>query len=212
MAAEAGLRERKKQQTRERIFETARRLFEKKGFDAISVAEIAREADVSEVTVFNYFPTKEDLFYGGMQFFEEQLLEAVRARPRGVSAVRAFCGALVDSTDGLRARERAAAILKSGKVVAASPSLVARERDIVDRYAGRLAALLAGETRGSADDVEAHAVAAALMGAHRALVDHVRRQVLAGVRGEALVRDARAQIRRACARLESGLGGYAVRA
>jgi AcrR family transcriptional regulator len=211
MAAQIGLRERKKQQTRRQIFDAARRLFDKKGFDAVTVAEVAREADVSEVTVFNYFPTKEDLFYGGMQLFEEQLVEAVQTRPRGESAVESFCRKLLDSTDGLAGRDRAAAILKSGQVVAGSPSLAARERDIVDRYAQRLATVLAEETRRDPHDLEAQAVAWALMGAHRALVDHVRRQVKAGVRGEALVKDARAQIRRGCARLEKGLSGYAVR-
>ncbi len=70
VAAEVGLRERKKQQTRELITDTAHRLFSDRGFDAVTVAEVARAANVSEVTVFNYFPTKEDLFFGGMQFFE----------------------------------------------------------------------------------------------------------------------------------------------
>src|SRR5256885_8459926 len=86
----AGLRERKKRKTCEDIFEAARKLFDQKGFDAVTVAQVARAADVSEVTVFNYFSTKEDLFYGGMQFFEEQLIEAVRTRRAGVSAIRAF--------------------------------------------------------------------------------------------------------------------------
>src|SRR2546429_57443 len=90
MASVPGLRERKKQQTRQQIFDAASRLFEAKGFDRVSVAEIARAADVSEVTVFNYFPTKEDLFYGGMEFFEEQLIESVRSRPKGEPAVKAF--------------------------------------------------------------------------------------------------------------------------
>ena len=85
-----GLRERKKQKTREEIFEAARELFGKRGFESVTVAEVARAADVSQVTVFNYFPTKEDLFYAGMQFFEEQLLEAVRSRPPGEPAVKAF--------------------------------------------------------------------------------------------------------------------------
>ncbi len=75
MASRPGLRERKKEQTRQLIFDAARKLFEAKGFDGVSVAEVARAADVSEVTVFNYFSTKEDLFYGGMQFFEEVLID-----------------------------------------------------------------------------------------------------------------------------------------
>src|SRR5438874_7203891 len=124
-----GLRERKKQQTRQQIFEAARRLFEKKGFDRVSVAEIARAADVSEVTVFNYFPSKEDLFYGGMQFFEEQLLDAVRSRPAGESAIKAFRRRLLAGAERLETKQSSDAILKAARIVSASTSLAARERE-----------------------------------------------------------------------------------
>jgi len=211
VAAEAGLRERKKQKTRQAIFDTARRLFGERRFEDVTVAEIARAADVSEVTVFNYFPTKEDLFYGGMQFFEEDLLEAVRSRPRGESAIRAFRRRLLQGTEALGSKERVAAITQAGDTVAASPSLVAREREIVERYTQRLAELLAADTRSEPGDVEPMAAAAAMMGAHRAMVDYVRRRVSAGRKGPALVEDARAQIRRGFARLERGLDGYAAK-
>src|SRR5881398_1947441 len=90
MSQEPGLRERKKQRTREQIAETARRLFVERGFDRVTVAEIARAADVSEATVFNYFPTKEDLVYWRLETFEEELLEAVRGREPGESFLAAF--------------------------------------------------------------------------------------------------------------------------
>jgi len=211
MPSELGLRERKKRETRRVIFEAAQKLFKAKGFDAVSVAEIARVADVSEVTVFNYFPTKEDLFYGGMQYFEEDLLEAVRARPRGDSAIKAFRQRLLESIDGLRTKERIAAILKAAEAINTSPALVARERDIVERYTRRLAELLAAETRSKPDDVEAQAVAATLIGTHRAIVQHVRRRVREERRGAALVQETRAEIRRAFGRIERGLGDYATR-
>src|SRR5438105_1986900 len=161
MAIAVGLRERKKQQTRQEIFEASRRLFEKQGFEAVSVAAIAKAADVSEMTVFNYFPTKEDLFYAGMQFFEDQLLEAVRNRPRGESALKAFRRRVVEGADNLASRQRVDAILKSDSFIDASPSLQSREREIVERYTRRLAELLAQETGSAADDVEPMAVAAA---------------------------------------------------
>ena len=204
MAIEPGLRQRKKQQTRQAIYEAARRLFAERGFDRVAVAEVAREANVSEVTVFNYFPTKEDLFYAGMHFFEEELLEAVRQRKPGESALRAFRRKLLDSVEGLRSKERFVAIRSATETFAASPSLAARERQIVDRYTRALAELLAGA---SEPDIESVTVATALMGAHRAVVDHVRRRVQAGARGDALADDARTQIRRAFGRLERGLGG-----
>src|SRR5438874_6780454 len=117
MASVPGLRERKKQQTRQQIFDAASRLFEAKGFKEVTVAEIARAADVSEVTVFNYFPTKEDLFYGGMQFFEQELIEAVRNRPRTEPAIKAFRRRLLEGTDALLSRERLAAISRASQAI-----------------------------------------------------------------------------------------------
>jgi AcrR family transcriptional regulator len=203
VATDLGLRQRKKQQTQQAIYEAARRLFTERGFDRVTVAEVARAANVSEVTVFNYFPTKEDLFYGGMHFFEEELLEAVRQRKPGESALRAFRRKLLDSVEGLRSKERFVAIRNATEAFAASPSLAARERQIVDRYTRALAEILAD---GLEPDVEAVAVATALMGTHRAVVDYVRRRVQAGARGDALAEEARTQIRRAFGRLERGLG------
>lgn len=201
MPIEVGLRERKKQQTREAIYTAARHLFQQRGFENVTVAEVARAANVSEVTVFNYFPTKEDLFYAGMRFFEDELLEAVRARKPGESALKAFRRKLLESAEGLKSPERSAAIKKATDAYAASPSLAAHEREIVERYTRQLAELL-----GDGDpDVEDAAVAAALMGTHRALVEHVRHRVREGVRGEALTEEARGQIRRAFNRLERGL-------
>src|SRR2546426_12222848 len=112
----SGLRERKKQQTRQLIFEAARKLFEAKGFDRVSVAEIARAADVSEVTVFNYFPTKEDLYYGGMQFFEEELIESVRGRPTGEAVIKAFRRPLLAGAPRLETRQSARAISTAAKL------------------------------------------------------------------------------------------------
>ena len=211
MAVQGGLRERKKQQMRQLIFDAAQRLFREKGFERVSVAEVARAADVSEVTVFNYFPTKEDLFFGGMQFFEEQLIEAVRNRPSGESAARAFRRSLLSGADRLALKQSADAILAASRIISVSPSLVAREREVVERYAVRLAELLAEEIGARADDVEPMSIAGALMATHRALVAHVRERVLRGLRGERLADDYRTQARRTFARLERGLAGYAVK-
>src|SRR5438132_2421796 len=186
MAAAVGLRERKKQQTREEIFEAARRLFGERGFDAVTVAEIARAADLSEVTVFNYFPTKEDLFFGGMEVFEERLLEAVRGRAAGESALAAFRRLVVDSFSRVAAEENAPVIARSAALIDASAALQARELEVVARYTRLLAAMLAEETGDSAAAVEPWAVASALMGTHRAVVAHVRNRVLAGKRGRQL--------------------------
>ena len=204
-----GLRERKKQQTRKLIYETAARLFAERGFDFVTVAEIAREAEVSEVTVFNYFPTKDDLFFGGMEFFEDTLIAAVRSRAPGVSVLAAFREPVLDGLARLEADETARLIAKSAALINASPSLQVRERELVARYTGVLARLIADERDAEADDVEASGVATALMGSQRALVAYVRARVLAGERGPALVEQARSQATRIFARLDRGLASYA---
>jgi AcrR family transcriptional regulator len=206
-----GLRERKKLQMRQLISDRAQHLFAKRGFDAVTVAEVARAADVSEVTVFNYFPTKEELFYGGMSFFEEELVAAVRDRKSGESVVAAFSRVLLAGADQLGSPERAKMIVRAARAIGTSPGLRARERDIIDRYTDQLAALIAEETHSPQGDVEPAIVARALMGAHRALVEHARREAHAGRRGAALVADMRKQTRRAFARLEAGLAGYDVK-
>jgi AcrR family transcriptional regulator len=207
MSAEPGLRERKKERTRLLIAETAHRLFRERGFDAVTVAEVAREADVSEGTVFNYFPTKEELFYGQMESFEAALVDAVRERSAGESVPEAFRRFVLEQSRGLA--ERADLIEAAMRVINASPALQAREREIVAQYTGALAELIADET--GARGIEAAVVANALMGAQRALVERVRASVLAGLRGAELVRDTRAQGKRAFDRLEQGLAGYAVK-
>src|SRR4051812_43244994 len=90
MTTELGLRERKKHRTRELLAETAWRLSAERGFDQVTVAEIASAAEVSEATVFNYFPTKEDLVFHRMERFEQELLTAIRERASGESIVQAF--------------------------------------------------------------------------------------------------------------------------
>jgi AcrR family transcriptional regulator len=211
MTSELGLRERKKQQTRQQLAETARRLFVERGFDSVTVADVAKQADVAVATVFNYFPTKEDLFYSGMESFEAQLLASVGDRPAGESVLAAFGRVVLEGTPRLATDEAIENIETAARVVGASHSLQAREREIVARYTDELAALIVAEAGLPEGDVEAAAVAAALMGTQRALVAYVHASVLAGQRGRRLASDARAHAERAFARLEHGLGDYAVR-
>ena len=207
MAAATGLRERKKQRTRELIAGTARRLFVERGFDAVPVAEIAREAEVSEKTVFNYFPTKEDLVFWRLESFEDELLSAVRDREAGESILDAF-GRFVMQRRGLLAAEDPEAIERLAgitRMIVCSPALLAREREIFDRYTRSLSDVIASERGAHPGDVEPWVVANALMGVHRALVDYTRRRVVEGTRNPALSREVRAQGRRALATLGAGL-------
>src|SRR5258706_14438310 len=100
-----GLRERKKEHTRQLIADNARRLFAERGFDAVTVADVARAADVAAATVFNYFPTKEDLFYSGLEAFEEELLTAIRERTPGESVLAAFSRFVLQERGLLSAKE-----------------------------------------------------------------------------------------------------------
>jgi AcrR family transcriptional regulator len=212
MSEPLGLRERKKRQTRERIADTAGRLFAERGFEPVTVAEIAREADVSEQTVFNYFPTKEDLFYGGLETFEEDMLEAIRERDQGVTVLAAF-RRFVRRPRGLLAKQepseaRAAAerLRTISRIIVNSPALLAREQQILQRYTRSLANLIADETEAADGDIAPWVMANALIGVHRALIDQVRQRTLAGARGEPLAREIRRQAERGFAVLERGLG------
>ena len=213
MSTQTGLRERKKEQTRQLIASTARRLFSERGFDAVTVAEIARAADVAEKTVFNYFPTKEDLFYSRLEAFEEELLEAVRGRAPEESAIAAFRTFIMRQRGvfDLRDKEATDQLRTITRVITGSPALLAREREVLARYTDALAALLAEESGAGAGSVEPRVAAAALIGVHRSLIDYVRRRTLEGADAPAIGREVRREAKRAFARLERGLADYAVK-
>ncbi|MFF9194567.1 TetR/AcrR family transcriptional regulator [Streptomyces sp. NPDC014779] len=84
-----GLRERKKRQTKQRISDLATGLFLERGFQSVTVAEIAEAADVSVNTVYNYFPAKEDLFLDRMEGVTHRLARMIRGRDAGESAAAA---------------------------------------------------------------------------------------------------------------------------
>ena len=211
MSSEPGLRARKKQQTRQLIADSARRLFAERGFEEVSVSEVARAADVSDATVFNYFPTKEDLFYSDLERFEDQLLAVVRDRPRGESIVDAV-GRFFLQPRGFLASDdpqAVARLLEISRMVAESPALLAREREILSRYTDSLARLIAEQTSAAVDDLRPAVAAAALIGVHRALIEHVRQQILAGDHDLArLRRSTRSAGKKALALLDQGLGNY----
>ena len=211
MDEELGLRERKKHKTRQLIAVTARELFARRGFENVSVAEIARAAEVSETTVFNYFPTKEDLFFQGLEAFEDQLLRAVRDRPPGEGVLQAF-GRFIMQPSGLLAADDPAsadALASAARLIASSPALTAREQQILARYERSLAALLAEETGASPGDLIPQVVANTLIGIHRATLDYVRQRVTADPAGQRrLARALQADCQKALDLLAEGLAGY----
>lgn len=208
-----GLRELKKERTRQVIAETAWRLFADRGFERVAVSDVARAAEVSDATVFNYFRTKEDLFYFRFEQFEAELLGAVRDRPAGESALVAFRraltqrGGLVDQVAA--GDEQALDRLRTvNRIIAESPALQARERQALAHTTAALADVLVAEAGRNGDRVLALVAAHALMGVHRASIDFVRQRVLDNDHPEQLATDVRRVTRRACALLENGFADY----
>jgi AcrR family transcriptional regulator len=210
VSAAPGLREFKKAQTRQTIADTALRLFTERGFDQVTVAEVAREAVVSEATLFNYFPTKEDLLFSRMGAYEARLVDAVRDRDSGTSAVAALTEFLLRPQHDRLSSLDSKSLATMARMITASPALLARERLVFAEHTAELAAVLAEETRADAEDLAPWVVANALMGVHRAILDSVRRRALDGQPNPSLARDVRFQAGRALALLAQGLGGYGV--
>jgi AcrR family transcriptional regulator len=205
---EPGLRERKKAQTRQTIADTALRLFTERGFDQVTVAEVAREAEVSEATLFNYFPTKEDLLFSRMGAYEAQLVDAVRNRDRGTSAVTALTEFLIRPQHDRLSSQASESLATMARMITASPALLARERQVFAEHTAELAAVLAEQTHADPEDLAPWVVANALIGVHRAILDSVRRRALDGQPNPGLAREVRFQAERALALLEKGLGAY----
>ncbi len=208
MAPELGLRERKKQRTRQQIADAAWSLIVERGFEQVTVAEIARAADVSEATVFNYFPAKEDLVFHALEDFEAEMLDAVRHRPAGCGVLDAFADFVFDVRGYLAsdAPEDASAMRSVARVISQSPSLQARERQIYDRYTSALAGVIAAEGEAEADDLGSWVVANALVGLQRSVVDYVRRALLSGTDLSSIRTAVRGQGRKALVALRQGLG------
>lgn len=172
-----GLRSRKKQLTRQALSDAATTLFAERGFDAVTTAEIAAAAGVAVGTVFNYFRTKEDLFFDRADAIALDLVETVTTRPAGLGAVGAFRLWHDREIAFLLDPRGAAATLRFFRVIAASPALLAAEQRLHHRLESTLTEVL----RTPGDDPMTDVLAALLLAAHRAVLTVVRTRTLAGV-------------------------------
>ncbi|MFB4284606.1 TetR/AcrR family transcriptional regulator [Nonomuraea sp. MTCD27] len=177
-----GLREQKKRETRQAISDHATQLFLERGFDRTTIADIAAAARVAKMTVTNYFPRKEDLALDHHEEFVAGLAQAVARRPAGESALGAV------RREYLAALERRDPVIGFtgpvfARMIADSPTLVARLRDLHDQREEALARQLATETPG--DPLTARAVAAQLAAADRLLFRDLQSRMLAGTAGDA---------------------------
>ena len=130
-APNEGLRDRKKRRLRQRISNVATALFLAEGFDNVSVARIAAACEVSEQTVFNYFPTKESMFFDRIESSTDAMADAVRHRtdePLGQVVVNALFGgdpldrpSSVDHGYALRLLRRFCAVAQGSPTLRAAP-------------------------------------------------------------------------------------------
>ena len=194
-----GLRESKKQETRREIADTAMRLFVERGFDHVTVAEVAAAARVSEKTVFNYFPTKEDLFFDEVPEREAQLAAAIGDRKPGESFVAALHRLQAVQTGRLSSPGFAI----FARVIDESPALQAKELEVMAGMTATLAAAIREEL--GADELDAKVAANMLVSVHWQLFQNARAQALAGRHGPAAARRLRADLDRAYRLLEHGL-------
>ena len=124
-------RARKKAQTREQIRSTARRLFAEQGFDVVTTADIAREADVAVQTIFNHFATKEELFFDGRTPWVDGAAAAVRDRDPAVPPLRALRGYLVQLVETMVGSMSCAERRTYVSTLEASDTLRAQERELI---------------------------------------------------------------------------------
>ena len=205
-----GLRERKKRQTREAIAHAAMQLFFAHGFDAVTVADVARAADVSEKTVFNHFAAKEDLVLHGGEERRAALIEAIRSRPAGVSIVEPFRAATLEFVERVE-RDPVESIVGIPRLVAQSRSL--RDRLFLgwEQEAATLTPVIAEETGADDGDLVAAVIARTLAWTHRLVFRAAFQRLLAGEDQLAVAADLREQAHRAYETLEQGLAGCGVK-
>lgn len=176
-----GLRERKKRQTRQRISEVAIGLFVERGFDRVTIAEVAAAAEVSVNTLYNYYESKEDLVLPPDQASPQRLADIVRARQPGDSAARAVIAHLRDE---LHRRDRKVGLTtgfaRVFDMMRAAPTLTARLEDLGRQMTDALAAVLAEESGAAPDDQTPRLVASQIGWFHSLVYSEIGRRIVAG--------------------------------
>ncbi|HET9960390.1 MAG TPA: TetR/AcrR family transcriptional regulator [Polyangiaceae bacterium] len=205
---EPGLRERKKAKTRLAISRIATELFNERGFEAVTVAEIAAAAEVSVATIFNYFETKEDLFFDR----EGEVIAAhrrfVREREPGESIPGALHRAFRAAIDGDTLSHLVASGGRFVRTLETSPSLRARARFALEKTEAALTEAISEATRVAKGDPTPRAVAAMILAIERVLMEDARAAVLRGDSPAKMKRGLRRTCDRAFELLDSGVRDY----
>jgi AcrR family transcriptional regulator len=164
---ETGLRERKKQRTREAIVEAALRLFDERGFEATTIADIAEAADIAPRTFFGYFPSKDDVVFADFQETFDGLsarLDDRLAEETAIDAIRAWIEERLGEADALDERERC-----RKRLISESEALAAHNRTLMGHVEELLAGHIARDLGDQPDDVRPRMIASAVIGALSAL-------------------------------------------
>jgi AcrR family transcriptional regulator len=204
----AGLREQRKQQTRQNISDVATAMFIKRGFDAVTIAEIAEAAGVAKMTVTNYFPRKDDLVFDRADAIIASLAEAIAGRAEGESmlaAVRHDYERRIENSDAGLGMSSAV----FARLVTSSPVLASRGREIMDQRERALSDAIAAEA-GHAS-VQQHIIAVQLASVHRVLGEEATLRSLNGEPPDQIRTALAADAKEAFDRLEPSLGAYGVR-
>ena len=159
-----GLRERKKQATREALVRAGHKLFVERGYDETTLAEIADAAGVSTRTIFAYFPGKEDILFATVQTMCDALVQALAERPAGTDALTALRDFIVSS-----AHEKTELDHKLGQVVASDPTLASHKRARIAQLQEVVAAAIADDLGVGPDDLRPQVAAASLTAAFEVL-------------------------------------------
>jgi len=159
--AEPGLRDLKKARTRRLIAETAARLFAERGYEQVTVSEIARAAEVAEQTLYNYFPTKEQLVTDREQQIQQQLNDLIRARPAGTSPAAAIRDYVLQTVSAIGSMPPENARGTLGYLAAISPAVNRLALELTDRQATALAAAISDTSSLAPEIARLHGIALA---------------------------------------------------
>ncbi len=194
-----GLRERKRQRMFRTLSDIAVELFLEKGFDAVSVAEVAAAAEVSKPTLFRYFPAKEDLVLHRIADHEDEAARvAGEGQPAPVDALRRHFLAGLERCDPVTGLNDHPAVLAFHRLLYGTPALVARMHTQLEQSEAALAEVLGG-------DLDARLAAGQIIAVQRVLALDNWRRIAAGERVVDVREDAVAAAERAFAGLAAGL-------
>lgn len=202
-----GLRERKKRLTRQRISDTATAMFLERGFDQVTVAEVARACDVSEKTVFNYFPTKESLVLDQEAGWTQAIRQAL-APETDVPPVDAVVDVIVRQLHmvyGPGVGLGTSAIQGVADLIGRTPSLQAANQEMADRITAVAAQAMAARAGVHPDDPEPQIAAVALVGLWRVQFRAMRRYSDDSVPRAEIREKVIADVRRAARLIDTGL-------